>query len=75
MSYKDDVKFGIDESGKLTMTAIDYEDHKGMNPHAHDVDMGKPFSNFNKARGEGRNLTEEENEEYGSNATVTVQGK
>lgn len=68
MSEKDDVKFGIDSQGNLSMTAIDYKEHYGMNPHAHDVDMTHPFSDYDGARGEGRELTEEEEKEYGGNA-------
>lgn len=64
MSYKDDVKFGVDKTGKRTMTAIDYNDHKGMGPHAHDVDMSKPFSEYDKARGKARPLTDDERKEY-----------
>lgn len=67
MGYKDDVKFGIDENGNLTMTAIDYKEHDGMNPHAHDVDMSHPFSDYDGARGEARELTEDEQKEYGEN--------
>lgn len=67
MSKYDDVKYGVDEKGKLTMTAIDYKDHKGLGTHAHDVDMSKPFSDFNKARGEARPLTEDEKKEYEKN--------
>lgn len=64
MSKIDDVKFGVDENGNLTMDAIDYEDHKGMGPHAHTVDMNKPFTNYNDARGEARPLTDDERKEY-----------
>lgn len=67
MSYKDDVKYGIDENGNLTMTAIDYKEHNGMNPHAHDIDMSHSFSDYDGARGEGRELTEDEQKEYGGN--------
>lgn len=67
MGYKDDVKYGIDENGNLTMTAIDYKDHNGMNPHAHDVDMNHSFMDYEGARGEARELTEEEQKEYGKN--------
>lgn len=67
MSYKDDVKYGVDENGKLTMTAIDYKEHNGMNPHAHDIDMSRPFTDYDSARGEGRGITEEEKKEYGKN--------
>lgn len=64
MSKNDDVKFGVDRDGKLTMTAIDYKDHKGMGPHAHDVDMSKPFTEYDKARGEARPLSDDERKEY-----------
>ncbi len=64
MSSKDDVKFGVDKDGKLTMTAIDYKNHKDLGPHAHDIDMTKPFTNFDKARGEARPMTESEKKEY-----------
>ena len=75
MSYKDDVKFGMDSDGNLTMTAIDYNDHKGMGPHAHDVDMSKPFSDFNSARGKARELTEDERREYlGDNCKSSSSG-
>lgn len=64
MSYKDTIKYGIDENGELTMTAIDFKDHKGMDPHAHDVDVNKPFSDYDNARGEARPLTSEERKEF-----------
>jgi len=64
MAFNDDVKFGIDSDGNLTMTAIDYKDHKDMGPHAHDVDMSKSFSDFNSARGEARPMTDDEAREY-----------
>ena len=67
MSKYDDVKFGVDEKGNLTMTAIDYKDHYGLNPHAHDVDMSKPFTDYNSARGDARPLTDDEEKEYGGN--------
>lgn len=67
MSKYDDVKFGVDDKGNLTMTAIDYKDHKGLGPHAHDVDMSKPFTEYDKARGEARPLTKDEQKEYGKN--------
>ena len=65
MSYKDDVKFGVDDNGNLTMTAIDRIDHKGMGTHAHDIDMSVPFTQYDKARGEARPLTDDEKKEYG----------
>lgn len=46
------------------MTAIDYKDHKGLGIHAHDIDMSKPFTDYDSARGEARPLTEEEKHEY-----------
>ena len=64
MAFNDDVKFGVDLDGNLTMTAIDYKDHKGMGPHAHDVDMSMPFSDFYSARGEARPMTDDEAREY-----------
>lgn len=67
MGKYDDVKYGVDSKGKLTMTAIDYKEHKGIDPHAHDIDMSKPFTQYDSARGEGRPLTEDEKKEYGGN--------
>ena len=64
MGYNDDLKYGVDKNGKRTITAIDRKDHKGMGPHAHDIDITKPFSDLNSARGKARPLTKDEEKEY-----------